>query len=468
MDSVNPIFFIIREFIWPFIVGTAVIWVPLVLLWISFSWWLEYVRKLKVLEAKWTLIEIKIPKEITKSPAAMEVILTSLYADTRPPLFMPKGPKTNIFSFITDFEKWYNTLWNGSWPLWRSLEIVSIEGTIYFFIRCESKHREMIENLIYSQFPQAEVTETDDYTKYVPPFQQGNGWELRGLEYKLKYDSYLPLKTYVDYGLHEAFQLEENQKIDPIVPLLQAMGSLGQGEQAWLQIVIQGSWAHFENPNEKKRAEKPFLTWQEWGRAYIDGVVEKYSTQQIKKKGKTPEQDEYMLTGGYRNLPQYEKDRLEAIERAIIKPGYDAGMRLIYLAHTEKFKKDKLGEIQNALKQFNAPNLNVLEGVNATDDGFDYPWRDYKDMRKIYNREKLFKRYVMRDFFYPPQMGATVAIKKVLDRKLTSGTIGSVRHMVLNTEELATLFHFPGSVATTSALGRIEAQKAEPPSNLPI
>ncbi|OHB13689.1 MAG: hypothetical protein A2Y49_02110 [Candidatus Zambryskibacteria bacterium RIFCSPLOWO2_12_39_8] len=42
------------------------------------------------------------------------------------------------------------------------------------------------------------------------------------------------------------------------------------------------------------------------------------------------------------------------------------------------------------------------------------------------------------------------------------------KHFVLNTEELATLFHFPGQVSTTPTFTRIESKKAEAPANLPI
>ncbi len=38
----------------------------------------------------------------------------------------------------------------------------------------------------------------------------------------------------------------------------------------------------------------------------------------------------------------------------------------------------------------------------------------------------------------------------------------------MTVEELATIFHFPGKVATTPTLGRIPSKRAEPPSNLPI
>jgi hypothetical protein len=463
MDAATTSTYFFTEFIWPLIVGTAVIWLPFLIVWLGWGWWLEYVRKLKLTEAKFTMIEIRIPKEVFKSPAAIETILTSMYGDTKPPLFT-KGIDTKWSTLITDFGKWYDAVWLGKWPLWWSLEIASIEGNIYFFMRCEPKNRETLENLIYAQFPQAEVTEVDDYTKYVPPFKIGNGWDLRGGEYKLKETfapdpndkdtkipiDALPMKTYVDYGLHEAFQLEEEQKIDPLVPLLQVLGSLGQGEQIWIQYVIEGSWAHFDNPDPAKKKEKPYVTWQDVGRFFVSQLLAKYASVNLK------------------NVPEHEKPRIEATERKLTKYGYDCGIRVMYLGKGDKFKKDKFTEIKNAFKQFNAPNLNSLECINQTDDGFDYPWQDYKDLKKGTNREKMFKRYVKRDFFYPPEAGATLAVKKMADKPLVNATIGKQVTSVLSTEELATLFHFPGTVAQTSALGRIDAQKAEPPANLPI
>lgn len=488
MDAANSIAFFIREFVWPLIIGTSVVWAPLLLGWIGFGWWLEYVRKLKLTEANWTMVEIKIPKEVFKSPAAVEVLLNSLYGDTKPPYFTP-GLPTKWSTLITEFGKWYDAVWSGKWPLWWSLEIASIEGNIYFFVRCEPKNRETIENLLYSQFPQAEVTEVDDYTRYVPAFKAGNGWDLRGCEYRLKETfapdpadkdkkipiDALPLKTYVDYGLHDSFNLEEEQKIDPLVPFLQAIGSLGQGEQVWFQIVMQGSWAHFENPDKDKKGEKPFVTWQDVGRYYIDTIIMKPWRAELRKEPDGDKKDaegkpimKSVYNTGQKDMPEREKPRIEAMDRKMTKPGYDCGIRLVYLGNGAAFRKDKFGEVKNALKQFNAANLNSLEAVNGTDDGFDYPWQDYKDLKKITNREKMFKRYVKRDFFYPPEMGATLAVKKALNKPLVNATIESPVKCVLGVEELATLFHFPGSVAQTSALGRIEAQKAEPPSNLPI
>lgn len=499
MDTQTATIVILRDFVYPLIAGTAVIWAPILCMWLGWEWWLEYVRKAKIAEAKFSMIEIKVPKETFKSPAAIEAILNSMYGDTKPPLFTD-GIETKWSTLVSDFGKWYDAVWVGKWPLWWSLEIASIEGNIYFFIRCEPKNKETIENLIYAQFPQAEVTEVDDYTKYVPSYKGGNGWEFQGAEYVLKevfipdpkndkdraiVNYGLPIKTYVDYGLHDSFQLEEDQKIDPMVPFLQAIGSVGQGEQVWFQIVLQGSWKHFENPepDEKKRKEKPLVTWQDVGRYYVDniilrpwrGVLIQGKEGQSEKKdaeGKVIQKEvaavEAVYNTGQKDVPDREKPKLEAIERNLAKSGYDCGIRLAYIAKSERFNKNKFGEIKNSLKQFNAPDRNSLDAVNQTDDGFDYPWSDYRDLKKITNREKMFKRFVKREFFYPKEMGATVAVKETLDKPLVKATIGKPKATVLTTEELATIFHFPGSVAQTSALARIEAKKAEAPANLPI
>ena len=40
--------------------------------------------------------------------------------------------------------------------------------------------------------------------------------------------------------------------------------------------------------------------------------------------------------------------------------------------------------------------------------------------------------------------------------------------LIINSEELATMFHFPGPVAGTPALERVPSKKAEAPSNLPV
>jgi hypothetical protein len=40
--------------------------------------------------------------------------------------------------------------------------------------------------------------------------------------------------------------------------------------------------------------------------------------------------------------------------------------------------------------------------------------------------------------------------------------------LILTNEELATLYHFPGEVASTPGLPRIPSKRAQAPTNLPV
>jgi hypothetical protein len=59
----------------------------------------------------------------------------------------------------------------------------------------------------------------------------------------------------------------------------------------------------------------------------------------------------------------------------------------------------------------------------------------------------MFDAYRRRGYFYPPY------VKK---------------QMVLTTEEIATIYHFPGKMAATPSLPKIESKRSEPPTNLPV
>ena len=73
----------------------------------------------------------------------------------------------------------------------------------------------------------------------------------------------------------------------------------------------------------------------------------------------------------------------------------------------------------------------------------------FLDKRRIYLRKRrLFKRYVKRVAPFWPRAGGT---------------------FVLNTEELATIFHFPGRIVVPApAISRVEAKKGEAPPGLPV
>lgn len=396
-----------------FIGKTAFLWVPPILAYIAWHSWMHYINRLHLSEIKWTLIEIKIPKDITKSPLAMELVIINA-------LYQSGG-----------YGNWYQKYWIGNLPAWFSLEMISDEGSIRFFIRTQSKFRSIIEAQIYAQYPQAEVKEAEDYTLKVPPHNKNGEWSMFGTEFKLTGDDAIPIKTYVDYGLDKPAPPQvpgsdgSNSQIDPISSTVEFLGSLKEGEQIWIQILIRPSnWARYPKAGEWFKKEK----WQDTGKNKI---------KEIQKKAKD---DGVPLT-------KAEQDLINVIQRSITKYGFDSGIRALYISKKESFDASRIAGLTGIFRQYSSPDLNGFAPTNVT--AFDYPWQDFSGNRAVELKHAMLESYRHRGFFYTPYNEG----KKIF---------------VLNTEELATLFHFPGRVSETPTFQRIEAKKSEPPANLPI
>jgi len=112
--------------------------------------WQFYVAAIDKKKYRWSLLEILIPREIKKSPKAMEQILSEIYS---------LGNKAENF-----IEKY----WEGEVPYWWSLEIASLGGEIHFYIRTLTKYKNIVESNIYANYKDAEVIETADYIDRLP------------------------------------------------------------------------------------------------------------------------------------------------------------------------------------------------------------------------------------------------------------------------------------------------------------
>ncbi|MEI7489281.1 MAG: hypothetical protein WCJ72_18080 [Chryseobacterium sp.] len=379
--------------------------------------WKKYVKAKFFAGEKYLVFEIKIPKNNTKSPVAMELVLNALY----------QGGKDY------EFKKEY---WSGEVRPWFSLEVCSIDGTVHFYIWTKTKFRELIENQLYSQYPDIEIQSMGerDYT-YNVPFDTNN-YEYWGSEFKKKGASHLPIKTYTTYKLQD--NPDDEFKIDPITPMMEFLGSLQKGEQVWIQICVR---AHGKDKYNKEKS------------SYVDWVHE--AQQDIKKLTKRDLKVDEKSNPGLFVLTKGEKLAVDAIEDNITKTPFDCGIRAVYIAKKDKFKKSTIGGIKNSFKQYNVTNLNSFEGVNEAEEGKWY----HKLMGKAehvaeYNKKRMYDLYRHRSFFY----------SEYAPYGYPFGTVPSV----FSSEELATIYHFPGDVSKTPTLNRVTAKKAEAPSDLPI
>lgn len=382
-------------------------WGPVLFGIIFWEEWLRYVRAKWRVNLKWIMLEIKVPKEIHKTPVAMEIVLNGLY----------QGGKG----------RWYNWYWKGRVRDWFSLEMVSLEGHVKFFIRTLPIYKNIIEAQLYAQYPDIEIYEVPDYTRYVDYRGKEGEWKMVGVDFKLdKADPY-PIRTYVDYGLDKE-GVKEEYKTDPLTSIIEWLGSIGKGEQIWIQVLIQAA---------EKRYKKKDGTMGDWK------AEAKVELEKLKKGEEKDDKD-----AGFKMLMKTkgEQEVIAAIERSVGKLGFDCGARVLYLAKKDNFTASNLKAIVGTFRPFSSANLNSFTIASHTL-GFDFWWQDYQDMRITKKRVKQFEAYKYRSWFYLPY---------------------KFKPFVLTTEELATIYHFPGGVAQTPTFGRIPSRKSEAPVNLPI
>lgn len=408
---------------------------------VAWNVWLSYIQTAFLRSVDWIMLEVVPPKEVFKSPEAMEYVLNALHAG--------------------DASNWYLKYWKGEVGLCHSLEIASIEGRVRFFVRFHKKFRKAFEAQLYAQYPQAEVREVEDYTKSVPDYVKGGQLALFGYELGLNKDDAYPIKSYIDFGLDRAIgSLDEEQRIDPITPILETMGSIGVGEQIWLQFIIQKDTKRHEvTKKEKDGTEKVEAgkSWKDVGKAEIEKLRAELNPVD-KETGKVtpirPTKAQSMV--------------VEAIERHRNKLGFDCGGRVLYIADKSKgasLRSDVITAFTAMFRQFASEDLNSFKLTNLTK-GSDEPWKDIGkniagktvDKRKTW----MLGDYKDRSYFY-----GSFSFDK-LKKYFTHPTASGSKPFLLSTEELATVYHLPGRVVETPTFARSESKKGEPPANLPI
>lgn len=413
------------------ILRQGAIFIALVVLTImAWNLWLTYINTLFLNSIKWVMLEIRPPKEVPKSPLAMELVLQALYQT---------GGVGN----------WFDRYWKGNLRQTFSLEITSEEGRVRFFIRTPERFKKVIETQIYSQYPQAEVVEVEDYAQKVGEYKKGVPFEVWGCQFELTKDDPYPIKTYVDYGLDRAVgSLDEEQRVDPITPMLEFFGSMGAGERIWLQILVRADTKRFIAKN-KEGEDESGKDWKDKARDII---------KELKGKLLEKDKDGKPIPG---TASHGQQQVIEAIERSINKQGFDCGIRAVYIAEKERFDAAaRIPALTGMFRQFNTADLNGFKPTNTTT--FDFPWQDLLGNRIIEKKKKMLGGYKSRFYFYDsfdfddPK------------KYFTSPGKSGLKPFILTTEELATIYHLPGTVVETPTFKRIESTKAEPPANLPI
>jgi hypothetical protein len=265
----------------------------------------------------------------------------------------------------------------------------------------------------------------------------------------LSKDDIYPIKSYVDYGLDRSVgSLEEEQRIDPITPMIEFLGSLNLGEQIWFQILIRPDTKRFSIKGKEGKIEEG----KDWKAKAQETIKE------LNEKLKEKDADGKTVVG---KPTKAQQGIIEAIERHAAKFGFDAHIRALYIAEKSAFNAaTRAPSLIGSLRQYASSDLNGFKPDKATK--IDFPWQDIFGTKLAKMKSKFLKGYKSRGFFYG---GFDF---KEIGAYFTHPNKDGGKPYILSTEELATIFHLPGRVSETPTFTRIESKKAEPPANLPI
>ncbi len=407
-------------YFWQFFISGG--WVMLVasIFVIGISYWQLTLKQRFIASQKFVLLAIDVPREIEPNLKAIEQIYAQF---------------SGILSKPNIIEKYFK----GKVQLTLSLELASISGYIQFMIRTPVQFRDLVESAFYAQYPDSVITEVDDYTKGSPDKFPNDKYDLYGSSIVFSKPNAFPIRTYVDFE-HSLSQ----QLADPMAGLLEILGKLRQGEQIWIQLVIR--------PIDS-------TGWMEQGRTIINKMIGEQSkakpllgpvggvakgtyetlTASLFAPGETrPEQTKpknWMM-----QLTPGEKGIVEAMQVKMAKRAYETKFRYCYLAEKALTNKGTgINAIFGALNQFATVNMNSFkpDKVTFTKSNFIF----FNKARLARRQRRLMKTYKQR-----------LAGKGI----------------IMNIEELATIFHFPVLTVKAPLVSKIESKRGEPPAGLPM
>lgn len=403
------------------------LWLPIAFafLWGAKEIWLYYRQGLFLDKVKYTLLAIDVPRNNEQAASAVE----------------------NIFSYLSGAQKDPNLTekwWDGYVQVGFSMEIIGIDGYIQYLLHTPDSYRDLAESAIYSEYPDAEITPIEDYAKSAPTKYPDEEWDLWGSEIVPVKDASYPIKTYIDfYDLHTKPEVSFK---DPLGHFLDLLNSLKPGEQFWYQLRITPT-----SPKDPwtlgcdaainkifKIKPKPKAT----AITMFGDFVMSLLPAMFKSPAAAPTKEEVSLK--MMDLGPIAKKQVEAISRKKSKIGFMVKFRVIYITKKELLNKGKgVSGFFGYVKNYADNDLNAFKPdskYTATTTNYFF-----KDKRSNARKGKIVRNYRTR-----------------------SGWMGG-KSYVLNTEELATLWHFPNDLVTKAPLlQRAAARRIEPPMALPL
>ena len=337
---------------------------------------------------------------------------------------------------------------------WISLEIAGFAQGVHFYIRTPKKYRKLVEAAFFSQYPDAEIEEPEDYIAILPRDLPNNEFDIWGTDYVLARDDAYPIKTYPNFEFQydRPGETREAKSIDPLATVTEVISSLKNDELVWLQLLVRPispEWVAIAKGTGDELAGKGGKK----GKGIIESSVE-FTGNLMKAPIIHPEWLEGSSTPSVPDrLTPGKQDTLKAVEGKMSKLAFDATLRFIYIDKKSEFTGENVTAVAGAINQFATLNLNAFKPNMKTITIITKVSRLFNRKVNLLRRKKLlYEHYLYRDIAQPRPFRFGLKLK-------TS---------ILNVEELATVYHPPLATVSGGKLGVLETRKGEPPVNLPL
>ncbi|MBQ6486532.1 ATP-binding protein [Candidatus Saccharibacteria bacterium] len=289
-----------------------------------------------------------------------------------------------------------------------SFDIITVDGFVKYYAVVPAVLEETVKQAIVSSYPTARLEEADQEII----FKEGmDASVVAGGEFELKKEFIYPIATY------------EESKWDAQTAILNAFSKVKEGEGMALQLLFRPAQPGWNKISEQRVADiKDGKSG--WKGTYLPTRIMHLIIDVIKAPFEVPDEHKYDEDEN-KALPQPKQEEIAAIENKAKSPGFEVLIRVIAATSSKQRSEALVGGIVASFSQFDSQLSN----------GFKY--------NMLKKSEQLASDYIFHNF---PR---------------------SNKKCILNTIELASIFHLPSqSSIPTSGVERQQTKQVDGPARL--
>jgi len=286
-----------------------------------------------------------------------------------------------------------------------SLEILAKSGEIFFYVVTPNEYKDLIERQIHSIYPSAQIEVNKDFHLFA-----GEEKPFDAASIELNRSFMIPIKTY------------PNIELDSLNPITNALSKLGHSGNGGVQVLIRPRGNDWQKKIESALSDlmdgKDIEEVKDW-KSSAGGFLGDIGKELVRGGGASSEKPSFENKG----VSPKNQLLVELLKEKITDQALDVQVRCVTSSESEMEAKSQLNNLISAFGQFNSPDRNSFK-VNK---------------RKPKN---IITDYIYRRFSSAPAL-------------------------VLNTKEIASIFHLPNEFVDTPNIAWLGSRKLSPPANLP-